>query len=129
MRYFVLFAFLFLAACADDTSLPEADAAPPATSTAQAVDAFCVAVCGWADQCGAPYYPDACGELCGADCLASCTREVCAAAGVDCASSSSPLAGAELDACVAGVEASTRDCTQYRPHPAGCATFILPEAP
>lgn len=116
MRFFLLFAFLFLACSGDDS--------PPAkyASAAAAVDAFCVDVCSWADKCGA-FYPEACGELCSsADCVATCTAEVCARDGNDCAAADAPADDATLDKCLAGVQAQMRDCTEYRPTVPTCET-------
>lgn len=86
-----------------------------------AVQNYCVELCKWADKCGG-FYPEACGDLCTApDCETACAKEVCAATGTECEYDEAPKeTDEEVDQCIAGVEASTNDCTGYRPNPPGC---------
>lgn len=116
MRYLVM--LMFVAACNADSSTPRVY-----STESQAVDKYCEALCGWADKCGG-FYPDACGSLCTGDCLQECRKEVCVV-DTNCDSSDAPADTDEaIDTCIKGMNASTSDCTEYRPHPAGCEQFI-----
>lgn len=110
-----------------DATMETADARIPvyATETA-AVDAYCVHLCQWADKCGG-FYPDACGDLCtpSTTCEDACKVEVCHS--VDCAGTlPEGVDDTTVEKCLRGVDASTSDCTEYRPNVPACLAFAGP---
>jgi hypothetical protein len=118
MRYLLVLT-LALAACT------ATDDAPAAPTTAEVAVTYCVGLCGWADKCGG-FYPEACGELCSPlrDCLDTCIADVCARPGNDCDGGDAPLDQVELEECVSGQLAATRDCTSTRPDIPACVALV-----